>query len=67
MKEYKVMASNMFATYKAGRYTADSAEDACTMAFLAYAVSVLGRELEDADAFRFYTVDKWPDEEEDEE
>lgn len=67
MKEYKVMCSNMSATYSAGHFIADSAAEACDMAREAYRKSDLGRALKDAGAFRFYTVDKFPHEREEEE
>lgn len=60
MKEYKVMCSNMSATYSAGRFIADSAAEACEMAREQYAKSDLGRALKDANAFRFYTVTQFP-------
>lgn len=60
LREYKVMASSMTATYSAGRFCAESAADACEMAAQDYAQSNPGRTLHDAGAFRFYTVDKFP-------
>lgn len=59
-QEYKVMASNMAATYAAGRFIADSATDACEQARISYRDSPLGRSLKDAGAFRFYTVSEFP-------
>jgi hypothetical protein len=66
-REYKVMASNMSATYSAGRFIASSAKEACQMAREKYASSSLGRALKDAGAFRFYTVSKFPHESTDDE
>lgn len=66
MKEYKVMASSMRATYNAGRFKAESREEAIEMAREDYRRSPLGRDLKDVGAFRFYTVDKFPYEDEDE-
>jgi hypothetical protein len=63
MREFKVRASSMSATYNAGRFVAESAEEACRMAREEYAKSPLGRQMKDAGAFRFYTVDKFPHEE----
>lgn len=63
-KEYKVMCSNMFATYNAGRFIADSAADACEQARENYRNSPTGRALKDAGAFRFYTVLEFPHERE---
>ena len=62
-REYKVRASNLNATYNAGRFVADSTQEACSKAAEAYASSTLGRQLNDVGAFRFYTVDKFPHEE----
>lgn len=64
MREYKVRAASMSATYNAGRFTADSAAEACRMAREDYAKSLLGRSLKDVGAFHFFTVDKFPHEEE---
>jgi 1,2-phenylacetyl-CoA epoxidase PaaB subunit len=63
-REYKVRASSMTATYNAGRFVASSAAEACQMARDDYARSSLGRSMNDVRAFRFYTVDKFPHEEE---
>lgn len=59
-KEFKVMASSMYATYIAGRFVADSAKEACEMAAQDYRQSPTGRALKDADGFRFYTVSEFP-------
>ena len=66
MREYKVMCSSMIATYSAGRYIASSPEEACEMAREEYRNSSLGRQLKDVGAFRFYTVSKFPYEDENE-
>jgi len=67
MKEYKIRASSMSASYNAGRYTAESPAEACEMARQHYADSALGRALRDVGAFRFYTVDKFDFERDEEE
>jgi hypothetical protein len=51
------------ATYNAGRFVANSPEEACEMAREDYRRSSLGRSLKDAGAFRFFTVDKFDYEE----
>ena len=56
MKQYKVMASSMIATYNAGTFTAKSAADAIEMAREKYRNSPLGRQLKDVGSFNFYTV-----------
>lgn len=56
MKQFKVMASSMTATYCAGTFTAKSAADAIEMARENYRNSSLGRQLKDVGSFRFYTV-----------
>ena len=61
MKEYKVMASSMTATYRAGRFVADSAAEAIEMARENYRNSQAGRTMNDIGAFRFYVVSEWPD------
>jgi len=66
MKEYKVMCSNMSATYSAGRFVASSPEEACEMARDAYRNSSVGRTMKDVGAFRFYTVSQFPYEREEE-
>ena len=65
-REYKVMCSSMTATYSAGRFVASSSQEACQMAREEYAKSDLGMALKDVGAFRFYTVDKFPYEREEE-
>ena len=62
MKEYKVMGSTMTATFTAGRYVAYSPSEACNMARENYRDSSLGRAMKDAGAFRFYVVEKFPNE-----
>jgi hypothetical protein len=64
MREFKVRASSMTGTYNAGRYIADTAAEACELARQDYARSDMGRTMKDARAFHFYTVDKFPHEEE---
>lgn len=63
MREYKVRASNMSATYNAGRFIAESPAEACEMARASYANSSLGRTMRDVGAFRFFVVDRFPHEE----
>lgn len=65
-KEFKVRAANMSATYNAGRFTANSEQEAIEMAREEYRNSSLGRSFKDVRAFRFFVVDKF-DYEEDEE
>jgi len=60
MKEYKVMASSMDATYSAGRFCADTPEQAIEMARDGYRCSPLGRRMNDVGAYRFYTVNAFP-------
>jgi len=62
MREYKVMASSMTATYSAGRFFASSPREACQKAHDHYRDSQLGRMLKDVGAFRFYVVDRFPHE-----
>lgn len=57
MRQFKVMASSMIATYSAGIFTAKSKADAIEMAREEYRTSALGRQLKDVGSFRFYTVD----------
>lgn len=64
LREYKVMASSMTATYTAGRWCAESPQQACEMARRDYQNSRLGMALKDAGGFRFYVVDKFPHERE---
>jgi len=61
MIEYKVMASSMIATYRAGKFSAGSPDAAVRLAKQAYRASPLGRELKDVGAFRFYVVSDWLD------
>ena len=56
MKQYKVMASSMMATYSAGKSMAKSAQEAVEMARENYRRSELGRSMKDVGSFRFYTV-----------
>lgn len=62
-REYRVQASSLTATYNAGRFVAESPEQACRMAREEYGRSATGRMLKDAGAFRFYTVDRFTHEE----
>lgn len=62
-REYKVRASSLTGTYNAGRFVAESAQEACEMARESYRRSALGQQLKDVGAFRFFTVDKFPYEE----
>lgn len=64
MKEFKVMASSFNGTYRAGKFIAESADDAIEQARQSYRRSPLGRTLNDAGAFRFYTVSEFPHEHE---
>lgn len=57
MRQFKVMASSMRATYNAGLFTGKSKADAIEMAKEKYRTSALGRQLKDVGSFRFYTVD----------
>jgi hypothetical protein len=59
MKEYKVMASHFGGTYNAGRYVANSKQDAINQARDNYRNSSLGRTLKDCNSFTFYCVDKF--------
>ena len=56
MREYTVKASSMTGTYTAGKFCADSKQEACEMAREEYRNSSLGRTLKDVGAFRFYTL-----------
>lgn len=56
MSERTVMAANMYGTYTAGVFCADSDAEAIEQARAAYRDSALGRSLRDAAAFRFYVV-----------
>ena len=64
MKEFKVMSSNMSATYTAGKFIAETAAEAVKMARDGYRKSSLGKTLGDVGAFRFYVVDSFPHEKE---
>lgn len=55
----------MTASYNAGIWTANSAAEACEMAREDYRNSMAGRTLNDVGAFRFYTVDKFDHEKDD--
>ena len=59
MKEFKVMASNMYATYRAGAFIASSPSEAIEMAKENYRRSA--GYMNDVGAFRFYVVSEWPD------
>lgn len=54
MRPYLVKCSNTSATYTAGTYVAESAQDAMEMAREAYRVSPVGRRFQDTGAFRFW-------------
>jgi hypothetical protein len=54
MREYLIKASNMSATYTAGRYCANSPQEACAMAREDYRNSAMGRQFKDTAAFRFW-------------
>lgn len=54
MREFYVGAANFHGTYKAGRYVAETAQDAIDQARRDYANSPLGRSLHDVGAFRFF-------------
>jgi hypothetical protein len=58
MKLFTVGAANMSASYEAGRFVAESKEEAIEKARTRYATSSLGRQLNDAGAFRFYVTDE---------
>jgi hypothetical protein len=53
---WRVKASNLYATYTAGVYVTDTAEEACEMARNDYRDSPLGRACKDVRAFRFYAT-----------
>jgi len=67
MRQYKVMASHIGGTYSAGTFCANSPQEACQQARENYAKSDLGRTLKDVRSFTFYTVDKFPYEEDSDE
>lgn len=54
MRQYLVKASNLHATYTAGRFVADSPQDAIEQARDEYRRSPLGRSLNDIGGFRFW-------------
>jgi hypothetical protein len=58
MKSYEISASNMTATYGAGKFIANSAAEAIEKAKEKYRKSPVGRELKDVGAFRFYVTDE---------
>ena len=58
MKVYSIGASNMSATYSAGKYIAESRDEAIQKARENYRRSPLGRALRDVGAFRFYITDE---------
>jgi hypothetical protein len=53
---WRVKASNLHATYTAGVYVTDTAQEACEQARDDYRDSPLGRACKDVGAFRFYAV-----------
>lgn len=63
MREYLVKASNFNATYTAGRFVADSPQDAIDQARDSYRRSPLGRSLNDVGGFRFYVATDDPERE----
>ena len=59
MREFRVRAANFYATYNAGRYVAESAENAIEQA------KQEGRRAgTHPGEFKFFVVDKFPDEKE---
>ncbi len=60
MKEFKVMASSMSATYTSGKFVAETADEAIQLAKENYRNGSLGKSLKDVGAFRFYVVDSYP-------
>jgi hypothetical protein len=56
MKVYAIGASSMTATYSAGKFVADSAEEAIEKAKENYRKSPVGRDFKDVGAFRFYVT-----------
>lgn len=65
MEEFWVQASSLSATHNAGKYFADSPQEACDMARRDYADSPAGRNMGDVGAYWFYTVEKFDIEQED--
>lgn len=63
MREFKVRASSMSASYNAGVHVAESPREACEKAREWYRNSSLGRQLRDVMAFDFYVVDRFDYEE----
>lgn len=61
MKNYKVMAANFHGTYRAGEHVAETQAEAIEQAKAVYRRSA--GYMNDAGAFRWYVVDRWPDEE----
>ena len=55
-REHHVRASSLSATYNAGRFVADSPQEAIEMAREQYQRSPLGRQMNDVRAFRFYVA-----------
>lgn len=51
---YEIGASNLHGTYNAGRFVAETPEEAIEQARERYRLSGLGRALKDVAAFRFY-------------
>lgn len=62
MKVYSIGASSFHGTYSAGRFVADSVEEAIEKAKEQYRNSPLGRSLKDVGAFRFYVTKEERDE-----
>lgn len=58
-KEYRVKASHIGGTYNAGKFIAETPQEACEMAREKYRRSDLGRTLKDVNSFHFYVVDKF--------
>jgi len=56
MKNYLVKCSNFYATYSAGKYQAESEQEAIEKARREYADSSLGRMLKDVGAFSFWVA-----------
>ena len=62
MREYKVMASSLGGTCTAGKYVAETAQEAIQQARAVYVKSPLGRRFKDVGGFQFYIVDQFSDE-----
>jgi len=58
MKVYTVGASNFSGTYSAGKFAAESRQEAIEKAQNKYRNSPLGRDLKDVGAFRFYITNE---------